>query len=127
MKLLVHRLVIIAAMCLAAPAVFAHHGYATYDMSKELTLKGTVTEFEWINPHAVIDFAVKDEKGAVTKWTAETDSPNILHRGGWVKTTLKPGDGVTISGNRAKDGSNDLRLKKIVKDDGTVLNPQAAY
>src|SRR5581483_199131 len=76
--------------------VFAHHGNAAYDETKEVTLKGKVTEFDWANPHAQIYFDVKDGKGNVSHWGCETLSPGKLVRAGWSKDAVKPGDEITI-------------------------------
>lgn len=112
----------ISAICLAlASAAVAHHGTANYDMTKVVTVKGTVADFQFINPHVEIFIDVKDEKGNVQKWQAETNSPNLLHRAGWTKDSVKRGDVITVSGNRAKDGSNVMRLDKLVLSDGKEL------
>jgi hypothetical protein len=112
----------IAAFCLAlAVTAVAHHGTANYDMTKVVTIKGTVADFQFINPHVEIFIDVKDDKGNVQKWQAETNSPNLLHRTGWTKDSLKRGDVITASGNQAKDGSNLMRLDKIVLSDGKEL------
>jgi hypothetical protein len=111
-----------AAICLAlANAAVAHHGTANYDMTKVVTVKGIVSDFQFINPHVEIFIDVKDDKGNVQKWQAETNSPNLLHRAGWTKDSIKRGDVITVSGNRAKDGSNVMRLDKVVLSDGKEL------
>ena len=104
-----------------AAGTFAHHGTANFDMTKLTTIKGAVTDFQFINPHVEIFIDAKDDKGNVQKWQAETNSPNLLHRTGWTKDSLKTGDAVTATGNRAKDGSNLMRLDKIVLSDGKEL------
>jgi Family of unknown function (DUF6152) len=112
----------IAAICLAlVGTAVAHHGTANYDMTKVVTVKGTVADFQFINPHVEIFIDVKDDKGNVQKWQAETNSPNLLHRAGWTKDSVKRGDVITVSGNRAKDGSNVMRLDKVVLSDGKEL------
>jgi len=102
---------------------FAHHGTAAYDLTKSITLKGTVTDFEFINPHVELYFEVKDGNRNVQKWDGEASNTLALHRHGWTNKSLKPGDIVTVTGNRAKNGSNNLHLKKIVTADGTELDP----
>jgi Family of unknown function (DUF6152) len=104
--------------------IFAHHGSAMYDMTKPVSVKGTVTDFEFTNPHSGIHLDVKDGQGHVEKWFVETDSPNNLARSGWNRNSLKPGDQVTIIGNPAKDGSKVLRLQKVVFSDGQELKPR---
>jgi hypothetical protein len=112
----------VAAVLLAlAGAASGHHGTANYDMTKVVTVKGTVGDFQFINPHVEIFIDVKDDKGNVQKWQAETNSPNLLHRAGWTKDSLKRGDEITVSGNRAKDGSNLMRLDKVVLSNGKEL------
>ena len=104
-------------------AVTAHHGEVNYDTEKEVSVKGVVTNFQFINPHVLISMDVKNDKGEVEKWVNEARSPSMLVRvGNWDKTTLKPGDVITAIGFRAKNGSNVLRLKKIVTADGRELN-----
>lgn len=78
--------------------MLAHHGTAAYDTTKSVTVQGTVTEFQFVNPHVEIYFDVKGDKGNVEKWQAEATSPNHLARAGWTKNTLKPGDQITATG-----------------------------
>ena len=103
--------------------VLAHHGRSNYDVSSTATVKGVVTEFEWINPHALIHLDATDENGKVEKWIAETNSPNILNRQGWTKNTVKPGDQITLVGNRVKGGASYINFSKIIFADGHELNP----
>jgi Family of unknown function (DUF6152) len=118
------------ALCLTlAFAVFvvsaplpAHHGEVNYDTEKVVSVKGTVTDFQFINPHVQIFMDVKNDKGEIEKWSCEARSPIMLVRvGGWDKNTLKPGDVITASGFRARSGSPILRLQKIVLADGKVM------
>ena len=103
--------------------VLAHHGRSNYDVSSTATVKGVVTEFEWINPHALIHLDATDENGKVEQWIAETNSPNILNRQGWTKNTVKPGDQITLVGHRVKGGANYLNFSKIIFADGRELDP----
>lgn len=99
----------------------AHHGEANYDTDKIVSVKGTVTEFQFINPHTLISLDVKNDKGEIEKWNCEARSPGMLVRaGGWDKGTLKVGDVITASGYRGKGGALVLRLNKIALADGTV-------
>jgi hypothetical protein len=99
-------------LLVCAPA-FAHHGTAAYE-SKAVTLKGTVTNFQFINPHVLLSFNVVDSSGRVQAWEGEITSPSQLARnGGWTKESLKPGDQITISGNPAKNGSFTMRVLKV--------------
>ena len=94
--------------------LFAHHGSAVYDMENLTAVKGTVTEFQFSNPHAQILFDVKDEKGNVEKWVGETNSATALYRLGWKKDTLKPGDAITAVGWRSKNGTATMHLHKLM-------------
>jgi Family of unknown function (DUF6152) len=107
-----------AGLILISAPIRAHHGTADYDMTKLVTLKGTVTDFQFINPHTTIYFDVKDDKGNVEKWAAEAGSATGMSRIGWNKNTLKPGDSFTAVGNRAKNGSKTLHLRKVVLSNG---------
>lgn len=116
------------ALLLGSAPVFAHHGFAgRYDEANPVTVSGTVVEFQFMNPHSQITFEVKDDKGNVQRWEAELGSAGQLHRAeGWDKDTLKPGDKVTISGPRAKNGSNDMNLshqsKIVLTDTGKEIH-----
>jgi hypothetical protein len=103
--------------------LFAHHGTASYDTSKTVTVKGTVTDFQFMNPHVLLYLDVKDDKGNVQKWQGELTSPNHLERAGWTRTSLKLGDQITISGFPAKSGANSMWISKVLQADGTPLNP----
>jgi hypothetical protein len=118
------RPVVVALALLYFPgSVFAHHGTAAYDMTKSLSLKGVVTSYDFVNPHAEIRVDVTDSNGHTVNWIAETNNPGRLVRRGWGRNTLKPGDVVTIEGNPVKSGNADLRLTKVVLADGTELDP----
>ncbi len=113
---------LLAASACSLP-LFAHHGSLGYDTQHETTVKGgTVTRFEFTNPHVIIVWETKDDKGAVQQWTAETTNPNTLYRYGWNKDVLKPGTELQIvAGNRCKNGENCMRLRKIVLASGKDL------
>jgi len=84
-------------------------------------MQGSVTGFEWINPHPHIHVDIKDDRGKPTKWLLECGSPLMLTRFGWTKTTVKAGDQVKIFGFRAKDGSPYMHLERIELPDGKAL------
>jgi hypothetical protein len=110
-----------SALLVSSP-ILAHHGETNYDTDKLVTIKATVTQFEFINPHVQITMDVKNDKGEIEKWVCEARSPAMLVRNGdWDKNTLKPGDLITATGFRSKNGANILRLKKIVLADGKEL------
>jgi hypothetical protein len=122
MKNLALCLAITFAVLFASGPILAHHGEANYDTEKEVTIKGTVTNFQFINPHVQIFMDVKNDNGEIEKWSGEARSPSMLVRvGGWNKNTVKPGDVITAIGFRAKNGANVLRLKKIVLADGREM------
>jgi hypothetical protein len=121
-KILAALIGAIGILVLSTP-VLAHHGRSNYDVTSAATVKGTVTDFEWTNPHALIHLDVMGENGNVEKWIAETNSPNTLSRQGWNKNTVKVGDQVTLVGHRVKGGGNYINFSKIAWPDGRVLTP----
>ena len=107
---------------LCVPTLRAHHGLAAFDTTHTVKMQGTVTEFQWINPHAYIFADLTDDKGKVTNWKLEMGSLGMLTKfGGWTKDTVKPGDKVTVQGFRAKDGSAYMSLGKIELPNGQSL------
>ena len=118
-----HPVFVFLVLFFLGGTIYAHHGTAAYDTAKSLTLKGVVTSFEFINPHAEIRVAVTDESGGTVNWLAETNNPNRLARRGWNRNVLKTGDMITIVGNPVKSGAPSLRLTKVVLADGTELDP----
>ncbi|PYU29410.1 MAG: hypothetical protein DMG31_17800 [Acidobacteria bacterium] len=115
------RFALATALLLVASAAFAHHGAAGYDSNKLTTLKGTVTEFRFQNPHAQIFLDVKDSSGKVQNWILEAVGIATLSRSGWTKSILKPGDAITVAGNPSKNGSPSMRLTKVVLASGKEL------
>ena len=110
-----------AALLLLGGAAYAHHGAAGYDSAKLTTLKGTVTEFRFQNPHAQIFLDVKDSSGKTQNWILEAVGIATLSRNGWTKSIMKAGDEVTVTGNPAKNGSPSMRLTKVVLASGKEL------
>jgi len=112
--------------------MFAHHAFsAEYDGSKTVVLKGIVTKLEWTNPHVRFYVDVKDEKGNITNWDLELQSPNSLARnGGWTRHSLNVGDEVVVNAYPAKDGSNRANARgSVALADGRKLfagEPQGA-
>jgi hypothetical protein len=100
-------LVMSAGLSLAPLAGFAHHGSAAYDMTKLVTSKATVTNLLWANPHTMLNFDIKDEKGGVTHWALEMFNPLWMTRAGWTKNTLKPGDEIEVTFHPAKNGTGN--------------------
>jgi hypothetical protein len=121
----------IATFALAAPPLLAHPGASEYDMPKIVSLHATVTELQYVNPHTLLTFTVKDDSGKTVEWEGELPSPNLLSRRGWSRSTLKPGDQVTVIGAVAKNGEKGMQIKKLVFPDGhelpgTVLPPDSS-
>src|ERR1700694_3007782 len=121
----VGRFALAAALLLLCGASFlpvgAHHGAAGYDSNKVSTLKGTVTEFRFQNPHAQIFLDVRDSPAKTQNWMLEAVGIATLSRSGWSKSILKSGDEITVSGNPAKNGSPSMRLTKVVLASGKEL------
>ena len=125
-------LALAALFLMALGSAFAHHGSGvSYDLRKIVTMEGIVTEFQWRNPHVYVLYDVKDAQGNVVNWGAETHSPVVCeNQDGWSKSTLKPGDKITISVFPSKIGTDRGLLAKIVLNgkviiDDTGRGPQA--
>ena len=114
--------VLLASLFMVSRLTYAHHSAAEYDAAKVVSVKGTVTQFEWTNPHAYIYLDVKDDKGETEKWTVELGSLGMLSRANWKRDSVKPGDQITAFGNRAKDGRPVIRLDKVVFAGGQELS-----
>jgi hypothetical protein len=113
--------VFIAAILVGAHPVMAHHSFAMFDQTKQITLTGTVTVFEWTNPHAYIEIDVPDEKGTAKHWSVELGSPSILMQSGWKFKDVKHGDKVTVRISPLKDGKPGGLLVQVTLPDGRVL------
>lgn len=105
---------------LSAP-LFAHHGNAAFDVGKKVSLKGTVTDWVWANPHCWLKFDVKDDKGNVVHWVAETNNAPDMMEKGWSMRSLKPGDDVTVTLEPVKNGSPVGRVLEVVLPNGQTL------
>ena len=117
------KVVAILAVALAAAAsASAHHSFAVFfDDTRTIEITGSVTEFRFSNPHAIISLDVRNKDGAVEAWKAETNAVTLLKRRGWTKDSLKAGEVITVDGWPARDGANYMRMRTIKKADGTVL------
>jgi hypothetical protein len=113
---------IAAALATGAAPAGAHHSFAVHFVADRLiTVRGTVDEFTFRNPHGVLFVTAKAEDGAAQYWKIETNSPNILRRRGWTETSIKSGDVVAIEGYPARDGSNFMRVYRVTYADGREL------
>ncbi len=108
-------------------AAQAHHSFAMFDQSQRVTIKGTVTEFQWTNPHAFIHVSVPTADGKTELWQIELNSPNNLKRQGWKSTSVKNGDKVTLITNPLRDMSEHKGglFISLTHADGTVLGEAA--
>jgi hypothetical protein len=103
-KLRIISCVVVALLAVCVP-LFAHHGNAAYDADKTVTLKGTVTDYIWSNPHVFVKFDSKDDSGNAVHWIVEAQNPVSMTQIGWTKNTFKPGDAVEIDAMPAKNGN----------------------
>lgn len=101
--------------------VWAHHGSGQVYQGKSITLKGTVTGYEWANPHSILSVAVKDDSGKVDQWHAEILPPSEMVRAGWNKDSLSIGEEVTVTGRPGKYEQHILLLESLVTPDGRKL------
>jgi Family of unknown function (DUF6152) len=111
---------VLASLAVARP-VSAHHSTAMYDMANPTTITGTVTRFEWTNPHAFVYLDVKDDKGNVVQWEIEMMSLNHLRSYGWMRNTIKSGDVITCTGGRAKSGAPSMISAMMRLPDGREI------
>jgi hypothetical protein len=111
----------VVGFLLGVPSLWAHHGNAPFDMTHSVRMQGTVRDFQWINPHALIHADLKDENGKVANWKLELGSLGMLSRFGWSRDTVKRGDRVTAEGFRAKDGSPYMCLISIDLPNGQSM------
>jgi hypothetical protein len=119
-------LALVAAFAsLVAAQVAAHHGAGVFEPEKKVTVAGTVTDFQFVNPHVLVYIAVKGDDGKEVQWGGELTSPNRLARDEravkWHKSILKPGDSITMTGHPARNGAPMMDILKIVDGQGTVL------
>ena len=114
-------LLAVAALAVAAPAL-AHHSFAMFDQRRIMTLEGTVTEFQWTNPHAFIEMDVPVAGGATQHWSIELNSPNNLKRQGWSRTSVRSGDRITLRMNPLRDGHHGGLFLDVRLPNGRVLD-----
>ena len=122
MKAIFVGLVLGVFVLLVMPApVAAHHGTASFDTSKDLSLKGTVTDWIWANPHCFLKFDAMDETGTVRNWAVEVSNPTDMTKRGWARSSFKIGDSVTVVLQPVKNGAPIGRLKTVMLPDGSTL------
>jgi hypothetical protein len=116
--------VMVAVAASIAVPVGAHHSFAMFDNEKEMTLEGTIKEFQWTNPHTWTQVLVKDASGKEVEWSIEGGSPNSLSRAGWKRTSIKPGDQATLVIHPLKNGSPGGSLMRISVNGQPVGTPR---
>ena len=111
-----------ALLTFAVATAAAHHSFAVFfDETKSVSVSGSVTAFRFTNPHAIIEITRKTQQGQIETWRGETNAVTLLRRRGWTAESLKVGEVVTIDGWPSRDGSRYLRVRRVVRSDGTVL------
>jgi len=116
-----HTLLGFAGVLAISATLVAHHGGASFDTTRELTLKGSVTEWIWANPHCFLKFDAKDDTGTVRNWAVEVSNPTDMTRLGWARTSFKGGDEVTVTLQPVKSGAPVGRLRSVVLPNGQTL------
>ena len=119
-KLLLFVLLAATVLTLSAP-LFAHHGNAALDVGKKVTVKGTVTEWLWANPHCWLKVDVKDDSGKVVNWVGETNNAADMIEKGWSKQTFKVGDQVSVTMEPVKNGKPAGKVLEVVLPNGQTL------
>jgi hypothetical protein len=110
------------ALFLVSLPVLAHHSFAAeFDSEKPVSMKGKFVKMDWVNPHSWIYMDVTTADGKVVSWKCEALPPNGLYRGGWRKDSLKPGDGITVEGFLAKDGTATMWTRTVTTADGRKM------
>lgn len=117
--------ILTASLLTTSGPVFAHHGQVEYE-GKAVTLKGTVTKFEWTNPHCIVAVTVKNGKDKVEQWYAEFLPPAQMSRGGWTRDSIKPEDQVTLIGRPGKKGEHIMWIESLVLPDGRKIDRDSA-
>lgn len=120
-RILVLTLLTLSLLAASVGPIAAHHSTVPFDSTKQTTLTGIVKEFDWTNPHTWIWLNVPNDKGGMDLWGVEGMSPNYLGRRGWTKSTIKPGEKITIVGRPMKDGSKAAMFMSATLANGKVM------
>lgn len=116
------RAVLLVTLAGASATAGAHHSAALfYDVEERVTVEGTVAEFRFANPHAILKLEVTTDNGETELWTAETTSPSILRRRGWSPASFEAGEQVRVEGMPASDGRYLMRITRAFREDGTEI------
>lgn len=125
------KLFVVLLFCMgfsiASRPLFAHHGGAAYDTEKRVTLKGTVVQWIWANPHCVLQLDVADDGGQAVRWGIESENPSALIKLGWTRQSMKPGDQISITVVPVKNGKPIGRIWEAVLADGQRLTAPHAF
>lgn len=116
---------LVVGLLIAAVPLFAHHANAVFDTTKTVTVKGTVVDWLWANPHCLLRFDVTDQSGEVAHWVGETQAPINMIGNGWRRDSFKTGDEVTVSLRPLRNGKPGGSIQNIVLADGKVLKAGA--
>ena len=119
-------LALTVGLLIAVGPLFAHHANAVFDTEKKVTVKGTVVEWLWANPHCLLRFDVTDDKGEVAHWVGETQAPINMIGNGWRSDSFKPGDEVTVSLEPLRNGRAGGSILVVTFANGKVLNTRSA-
>ncbi len=111
----------LVVLAMVASPAWAHHSFASFDQTKQVTLKGTVREFQWTNPHSWLQVEVVNDKGESEEWSVEMLSTSVLARMGWKKNTLKPGDEVTVVINPVRSGAPAGNMISVTDESGREI------
>lgn len=111
----------VAMLCVSAVSMssYAHHAGTAFDETRQLTIKGTVKEFKWVNPHTWLYLMVPNQAGEPEEWQLEGGSISILARAGWNSKTLQPGDKITVTVKPLRNGANGGSYQTVIKEDGS--------
>ena len=114
-------LALVASLGMAVPSAQAHHSFAMFDRTREVTITGTVRQFQWANPHCFIQLLVRDAQGREQEWSLEMSAPVHLMRLGWTRSTLTPGERITVTLHPLRNGDRGGNVVTVTGPDGQLL------